>query len=389
MDNIDKFIKDTLRQKIDIPLSCENIILYTLKKEKLLKRHKRCKFLKSLCTACLGIILGTGIAFAGYTAYEKVWKEPQSFNSLEERIEYDKEFSKKDTQEQINKSKIISTEEAISISSNIFKNLEIEQNIASENVKLNSESFSGYFEIETNEYKMDLKPNGTFSYLINKKFNYNAKDNIIDENTAIESSNKIINSLNLKNQYSLNYIEYTNGFIKNDSYNIWLASYYETINDIKNKYNCINIFFSIIDNNMVIERINNLDDNWEYQNNEVIITKEKAIEIAKIIDRKISMLDITTIDAELDIEIVNSFVYAQEKTLGKEDEYKYEIIDDVTNIYNAYSNEKILRTIWKVKISYNYNEDNARNDKEFLGRYYYVDATTSEIIGGSWGKIGY
>ena len=168
-----------------------------------------------------------------------------------------------------------------------------------------------------------------------------------------------------------------------------MASYYETINGLQNKYSCINIFFSVIDDNVVIERISNLDDNYEYQNNEIVITKENAIEIAKAADRKISILDITKIDAELAIERVNSFVYAQEKTLGKEDEYKYEIIDGYNTAYNAYFNEKILRTIWKVKIDYEFRNENKRNDNERFGRIYYIYSTTGEVIGGSWGQTGY
>lgn len=389
MDNIDRLIKDTLKQKIDIPLSCENKILYTLQKKKLVKKYKHFKLIKSFCTACLGIIFSTGFVFAGYTVYEKIWKEPQVFNTFEERIEYDREFSEKEAKELLEKNKIISIEEAISNSSDIFKQLEIEQNITTENVKINSETFLGYFEIETNEYEMTLDSSGKFRFFKNKKYNFYAKDNIIDENTALELSNKIINNLNLDKQYSLRFIEHSNGYRNNNGYNIWLACYYETINGLQNEYNSIYISFSIIDNNMVIESISNLDNNFEFKNGEILITKEKAIEIAKTADRKISILDITKTDAELAIKRLNSFVYAQEKTLGKEDEYRYEIINDVTNSYNAYSNEKIIRTVWKVKISYNYNEDNARNDKEFLGRYYYVDATTGEIIGGSWGQFDY
>lgn len=389
MDNIDKLIQDSLKQNIEVPLSCKNTILYTLQKKKIVKKYKLFKFMKSLCTACLSILFSTSVVFASYTVYEKVWKEPKIYNSLEEKIEYDKEIIEKDNKERVEKSEIISVEKAISNSLNIFKKLEIEQEITTENVKINSEKFFNYFEIETNEYIMELTPNGNFCYLINKRYDYNAKDDSIDENTALELSKKIINSLNFNKQYSLNFIEYTNGFINNNSYDIWMASYYETINGIKNKYNCINIFFSIIDNNLVIERISNLNDNYEFQNNEIIITEEQAIKIAKSADRKISILDITTVDAELDIERLNAFVYVQIETLGKEDEIKSEVVNDNTNYYYGYTNEKIIRNIWKVKIDYNYSSDKARNKNEYLGRYYYIDATTGEIIGGSWGKIGY
>ena len=45
--------------------------------------------------------------------------------------------------------------------------------------------------------------------------------------------------------------------------------------------------------------------------------------------------------------------------------------------------------VWDIKINYTYDNTKARNNGEFLGRNYYVDATTGEIIGGSWGKINY
>lgn len=389
MDNIDKLIKDTLNQKVEIPLSCKNTILYTLQKKKLIKKHKHLKFIKSLCTACLSIILSTEIVFASYTVYEKVWKEPQIYNTLEERDEYNKGINEKDNKERLEESKVISIEEAISKSSDIFNQLDIEQEITAENVKINSEQYLSYFKIKTNEYLMNLTANGEFCSLTNEKYDYNTKDDIIEEKTALEISNKIINSLNLNSQYSLRFIEYTNSFRNNDSYNIWMACYYETINGIQNKYNYVNIWFSIIDDNIVIEKISNFLNNYEFQNNEIIITKEQAIEIAKTTDRKISTLDITTADAELAIERLNAFVYAQKESLGKKDEIKTEKVDNITTAYYGYSNEKIIRNIWKVKIDYNYDTDNARNENEYFGRYYYVDATTGEVIGGSWGQIGY
>ena len=161
--------------------------------------------------------------------------------------------------------------------------------------------------------------------------------------------------------------------------------YNQNLNGLKNKYNCVNISFNIINGNMQIEKIITLDNGFEFQNNEVLINKEEAIKIAKEIDRKISILDITSCDSELCIERLNSFVYIQEKTAGKEDEIKEEIIDGKSNVYKGYSNENKLRIVWNVKINYDYDEAKAINCKEFLGRDYYIDATTGEIIGGAWG----
>ena len=38
MDNIDKLIQDSLKQNIEVPLSCKNTILYTLKKKKSIEK---------------------------------------------------------------------------------------------------------------------------------------------------------------------------------------------------------------------------------------------------------------------------------------------------------------------------------------------------------------
>jgi len=60
------------------------------------------------------------------------------------------------------------------------------------------------------------------------------------------------------------------------------------------------------------------------------------------------------------------------------------------NVLNTikYSNEKILRKVWNVKIKYQFNyipDEPVHNWKEQFGREYYIDATTGEIIGGNWG----
>jgi hypothetical protein len=389
MDKIDIFIRNTIKNEFELPQSYNNVIWYTLKKKSKIKKYKYIKLLKTICTTCVGIILSTGFVFAGYTMYERVWKEPKIYNSLEEKITDEKAISEENNKEKFETNEIISNQEAVSIFSNILSNLGISQNISEENIKINTELYSQYFSIETNEYTIDISANGIFQNFINKSFDYTIKCDDITEKKATEFANKIIESINLNNKYTLNNIESTVSLKNGNTANIWFASYYQEINGLKNKYNCINLSFYVVNNRVIIESIITLDNDFEFQDNEVLITKEEALKIAKDMDRKISVLDINSCDAELAIERLNSFVYIQEQTLGKEDEIKEEIIDGVGNTYYGYSNEKILRIVWKVKIDYNYNASNARNENEYRGRYYYIDATTGEIIGGSWGKLGY
>jgi len=385
MDKIDNYMKNTIKNNFETPISYNNMILNSLNNKKAKKKYKCQKFIQILSTACAAVFVTCSITYAGFSVYEKIWKQPEIHNSLEEKGIYNKKIHEKDNKERLEDNKTISIDEAISISSNIFSNLEIEQNISAENVKVNQETYTNYFEIETNEYTMSLTSNGTFQYLKNKKYKSDNNYDDISNDKANELAEKILNSLNLKSQYSLKYLEETQEFINNKGYDMWLASYYETIDGLQNKYKCINISFNVSNNKIAIKDIGMLDDNFKFQNNEVIIDKEQAIETAKSVDRKISTQDISTVTAELSIERLNSFVYVQEKTLGKEDGVKVEIIDGVENGYYGYSNEKILRKVWNVKISYNYEKEKSRNSLEDLGRRYYIDATTGEVLGGSWG----
>lgn len=52
-----------------------------------------------------------------------------------------------------------------------------------------------------------------------------------------------------------------------------------------------------------------------------------------------------------------------------------------------YKTENITRMVWKVKVEHNINARNYIDDynkyiKEGMDKFYYVDATTGEIIGG-------
>ena len=166
----------------------------------------------------------------------------------------------------------------------------------------------------------------------------------------------------------------------------WKAYFYQKCDDeLINYYNLIDVSFRVVSNEVLINSIFVRNSDYIYEENELIINKEQAIEIAKKCDRKISVLDIENIESEVAIRDMNSFVYVQEKTLGVEDEIRHEEQEHGRIlIYNGYYNERKLRKVWNIKISYIVDKEKQKNFNEVNGRNYYVDATTGEIIGGAW-----
>ena len=119
-----------------------------------------------------------------------------------------------------------------------------------------------------------------------------------------------------------------------------------------------------------------------FQNNEVVISKDEALNIAKNKEKEFSNYDITNTDVELSIEKMNTFIYRIEN-----DEF-----DTTKNMEEQtyYKTDNITRKVWKVKVEHglsmkDFGSDIARRNeyyKEGMSKYYFIDATTGEIIGG-------
>ena len=115
-----------------------------------------------------------------------------------------------------------------------------------------------------------------------------------------------------------------------------------------------------------------------YQNNPVVITEEEAINIAKNKEQELSPHEITNVTSSLSIEKMNAFIYQLEND-------KYDVTGTMED-ETYYKTENITRKVWKVKIEHNVDDkdyiDYNQYIKEGMNKYYYVDATTGEIIGG-------
>ncbi len=167
-----------------------------------------------------------------------------------------------------------------------------------------------------------------------------------------------------------------------DDTNLYTADFSKKYGNIYNDFQTVRITFIPEIKQIVIFVL----FDYKFDNNEQVITKEQAIEIAK---QKNNSLNngkdkIKNEEAELKIVKSNEYIYAKEHPINNSDDEEY--ITNETKIvtmkdlndFEVYLVEPRTRFAWSVKIEYESDID--------LFEEYYIDATTGEIIGGDGTK---
>ena len=123
-------------------------------------------------------------------------------------------------------------------------------------------------------------------------------------------------------------------------------------------------------------------ENKPFDNNEIIVTKDEAIQIALEEDKKIETNKVVETKAERRIVKMNADAY--ERINNKEKYYdSMQTVDYPNEDRNYYNVEDKIRNAWVVVITYEDNFDSV-TERYTEGKYsYFVDCTTGEIIGGS------
>ena len=341
------------------------------------------KFSKYVAMILIVLGLGTGIVYATTNIYEKIWKEPESYTH-EEMIN---ELPPEEISEE-EKKNLISEEEAKT------KAIEILEKLGYRNQTINRIELKRGYDENVNSYYM-VKTKWGYEEGLMVQLNANGGDFIAFNDmdlkykhlTTQELSNEEISNV-AKDVYSRLEIkegEYilTKTSVENYSFenqtNILLgANFYKYYDGIANKNESFNVSFMISDGQIYLNSAMINKDN-SYQNNPLTITKEEAINIAKNKEQELSPHEITNITSELSIEKMNPFIYQLENN-------KYNVTGSMEDeIY--YKTENIARKVWKIKIEHNvddkdYIENYNKYIKEGMSKFYFVDATTGEIIGG-------
>lgn len=341
-----------------------------------LKRPKR-NLSKLVATFILTIGTTAGLVYAGNAVYEKIWKEPTSYQMTQGITEEEK-------------AQCISEQEAEKIGNEYLKKVgfsdETIQNIALEkdwieqenNWYMNSQKASFVIDGKTGSIKSVTIP--TSSYTIPENYGITRQE---AKKVAYELLEKY-KPENSQGTYELLSLK-GNGNSEADSY-IWYAEFYKKYDDLINPAEKVFIGWIPTINSLYCLDI----DNYAYENNEQVISKEEAMEIAKNKDKEINPDgQIKTVQADTKIEQMNESVFLREKygeeyESGKWNKEKirenvYKIKDDAV----FYKTEERVRKVWRVVIEY----DKSQTDNSLRYYAYYVDATTGEIIGGEIGSL--
>ena len=332
---------------------------------------------KLVATFVLTTTVTGGLVYAtGNTIYDKIWKQPESYNITQNVTDEEK-------------AKCISEEEAENIGNSYLKKIglndEIIQNLgltkeflSNENVwNMSSQKATLTIDGETGKIKSVNIP--TWEYKIPYDYGITREE---ARNVAKELLQKY-KPEDDKGEYELISLKRNNE--QDEEAYIWYADFYKKYGDLINPEERISIGWVPTINGLYSL---NIESNT-YENNEQKISKEDAIKIVTEKDKQIEQnKTIKDTRAEIRIKQMNENVYLRENfkdeyengtlNMEKTGENTYKLKEDAV----IYKTEERVRKVWCVVVIYNL-------DEPYQGYTYYVDSTTGEIIGGQLGNDFY
>lgn len=333
--------------------------------------NKTKSIFKTIATATIGIVLSTGVVFAGSKVIENIWKTPEKIETITDKIT---EESKKEnlTEEQAKEIAIRKLQE-IGFNSNIINTNHYKE--------IDSNKIMYRFETEDN-FEISINgETGEFYDIWNHNKNIQDTTCTITEEEAKEEANKYYKLFGFKEgEYEITKIYSNNkeGSGKGAGFKIDIT-YNKKYGDVYNPYEAIYVDIESKNRNLDVFRVENIP----FDNNETIITEEQAIQIVIEEDKKIEANKIVETKAKKMIVKMNADAYDRIKDKDKHYE-AMQTVDYPLEKRNYYNVEDKVRNAWVVVLTYedNFGDNVVRRYTE--GQYsYFVDCTTGEIIGGA------
>ena len=332
---------------------------------------------KLVATFVLTTTVTGGLVYAtGNTIYDKIWKQPESYNITQNVTDEEK-------------AKCISEEEAENIGNLYLKKIGLNDETI-QNLGLTKEFFSNENVWSMSSEKATLTIDGGTGKI--KSVNIPTWEYKIPYNYGItrEEARNVAKELlqkykpeDDKGEYQLISLKRNNE--QDEEAYIWYADFYKKYGDLINPEERISIGWVPTINGLYSL---NIESNT-YENNEQKISKEDAIKIVTEKDKQIEQnKTIKDTRAEIRIKQMNENVYLRENfkdeyengtlNMEKTGENTYKLKEDAV----MYKTEERVRKVWCVVVIYNL-------DEPYQGYTYYVDSTTGEIIGGQLGNDFY
>lgn len=362
---------DKIFEKVKMKIAISNV-----KEEDIVMENKTKGILKTVATALAGIVLSTGVVFAGTVVYENIWKTPEKIQLSSgdfEKITKITEESKKEN---------MSEEKAKEIAINKLNAIGFNSNIVGTNHYKEYDSNKIWYRFDTEDnYEISIDgQTGEFFDIWNNNKNIQDTKKYMTEEQGMETANKYYKLFGYKEgEYEITKIQSVNnegtdtgaGFRMTVTYN-------KKYGDVYNPYEYISITLESKNMELAMFRVGNIP----FDNNQVVITENEAINIALKEDEKIETNKVESTKAKLMIVKMNADAY--DRINDKDKHYEAMQTPNYPNEErNYYKVDDKIRKAWVVVLNYedNYGEDIVKRYTE--GSYsYFVDATTGEIIGG-------
>ena len=384
-DEIDKYIEKAVTQKIEVPESFEKAMREALYSERFYKRLRKRKMIRAISTACVTVILTSGVAVGGFIAYEKIWKEPKQYTYEE----FKNTIANSEVPDE-EKESLISEEEAKKNALEIVNNLgyvgeEIESIELNKNNQEDLEEI--FYLLETNnkenqllKIKIDAETGNLITLEDANALQKSIEAQQITEEQAKNISMEICNDIKYKkDDVEMNSCE-ENVLKEGNEITLWNTTYMKKYNGVVNPYEKLVIRFWVEDNMTKISSIYT-ENAGIYENNPTVLNSDEAIRVAENIEKQLTNNEIIKIEVEYGIRMMNKYIFELERKKNN-----INIIQSNNEKLNATS--KYIRNVWIVKINHKENLDSDVEDY-LLGndKQYFIDVTTGEIIGGKDGLI--
>lgn len=355
------------------------------------------KITKIAATFAIALSLTASVVYAGSVVYEKVFKEPKKYTSYEEVIQHTKDLQGSQEVTKEDEEKVVTMEEAIIEANKFLNKLGIEkQEFARKELKKNyimGAELVYYFTTDTNLNKgihvgINAENGKCISFKNNNLAHTGFQPDQISKDEAIKRADEIYNLFDLKeNEYRINEVSEPPCYFPNNEGNSaeWIITYYKVYGEALNQFERVQVMFTVVNGEVKVYSAFIANENVEYKDNPIVISKEEAEKIALKQDKKITDNEVDWITTKQQIRQVNSWIYLLEKNGGKYPELKTEEqADGTTAHYHEYQTvENIARKVWTVNIHYKKGEPDPNNEQKYNSKCIFVDVTTGEVIGGS------
>ena len=228
-----------------------NIAISKFKEENdIVMESKTKKLFKTIATTLAGILISTGVVFAGTVVYEnieKIWKEPQSYSYDEMIADIPQEITEEEKKEVINE------DEAKNIAIDILNKLGYEnQTINRIELKRGyADDIPSYYMVKTKwgyeeGLMVQLNANGGDFIAFDDmdlKYKHLATEKLSD-NEISKIASEYYQKIGLdENLYKLTETRVNDYYFQNQSSDLLGASFYKYYNGIANKYESFNVSF--------------------------------------------------------------------------------------------------------------------------------------------------